>query len=78
MYASKSFNHRRTIEAVLSRRESYAARTALRRAVEKATDQELRLAVRGTWIELELGDGVRRAVYDDIADSDLDFNCYKR
>ncbi len=54
MYASKSFNHRRTIEAVLIRRESYAARTALRRAVNKATDDELRLAVRGTWIELEL------------------------
>lgn len=64
MYASKSFNH----STIRYRRESgvpretFLARSARRRAIERATDQELRLAVRVTWIELELRDST---VYGD-------------
>jgi len=58
MYASKSFNHSttRTRQDAGVPRETFMARTARRRAIERATDNELRLAVRGTWIELEMPD----------------------
>jgi hypothetical protein len=55
MYTSKSTNtHHRTEHGRTRRYEHNAARTAVLKAVMHDTDRELRLAVRGTWIECEL------------------------
>lgn len=55
MSGSKSRNHsRRTYSGTARRYEHTSARTAVLRALDRQTDSELRSAVRGTWIELEL------------------------
>ena len=81
MYGSQSFNHS-TLRSRRERgvpRETFSARQARRRAIERQTDDELRLYVRGTWIELELSidgddfdiDGSDWADRDDF-DHDID------
>jgi predicted component of type VI protein secretion system len=57
MYASKSAsrNHStpRTDRKSARRYESRVAHTAVQKALMRETDLELRMALRGTWIEME-------------------------